>query len=358
MLNTKYILIILSVVMIWSLNGFAQADDTDYKIVDSNEVPGVLSMLATAAQSNFEKIKTWQGQIARETLSTTRGEDAARLLTKFTNAEPSDSLNEIQRLYNTTIEFKIDVENNRFFSFSGRAEPYIYVDTEKGKAYTSSWSPEELIFLVTSEYEIKMMPLNETKNHVVLNRLALKSWSGTTRITDPRKLFYIGERTSWLTLSMASQVLQIPNVERAAGAVIKRKSTDDNTTYRIEISEPGKDRPYMAFVLSSEAGFNRTFIENWYDDGSLMSNTTTEFVNLQGVFLPKKWEISQYFPDGGLRRHEDCTIEHQQINISIPDSAFSEHTHLRDGDRFRDNIARKKFEYKGGKLIEDEKKSK
>ena len=61
--NTKYILAILMVAMIWPLNDFAQGNEADFKIVDSNEYPHILSMLASTTQTNYEKIKTWKGKI-------------------------------------------------------------------------------------------------------------------------------------------------------------------------------------------------------------------------------------------------------------------------------------------------------
>ncbi len=352
--NTKCILIILSVAIVLSPNGLAQADDTDYKIIDPNEVPDVLSMLASATQANFEKIKTWQGRITNKNIITIRGGQAAELLTEYTDAEPNDSLKEIQGISNVTIEFKIDVENNRFFSFRECTEPPLYLDPQSDTAYPSSrWDPAESIQIVTSEHQIKISPLNWTKDNVVLSRTAIKECFRPVHRNDPREVFYIGEKTLWLSLPQLAQAFQIPGI----GVIIKKKSVGDNITYRIDLSRPGKDRPFSIVILSSEAGFNRTFIENWYDDGSLMSKITTEFVNLQGVFLPKKWKMSIYYPDGGLMRQEDYTIEHQQINIPISDSTFSELTYLHSGDKLRDKIANKEFEYKNGKLVELAKKS-
>src|SRR4030042_3261666 len=121
--NKKCILIILSIAMLWGSHVLAQVDDTDYKIVEPNDVPDVLSKMAAAIQANFEKIKTWEGRITMVTTSTTRGKKAAELLKKYTEAEPNDSLNEIQRISNRTIDFKIDVEDNRFFSISDSNAP-------------------------------------------------------------------------------------------------------------------------------------------------------------------------------------------------------------------------------------------
>jgi hypothetical protein len=198
--------------------------------------------------------------------------------------------------------------------------------------------------------------LGWTKDNVISSRIAIKERAGAIRIINPKEAFYIGEKTLWLSLSQLSQSFQIPGIEKF-GVVIKKKSKDDQIIYRIEISDPGKDKPFSIVILSSEAGFNRTYIENWYDGGSLMSKTTTEFVNQQGVFLPKKWKMSQYYQNGGLMRQGDCTIEEMQINKPIPDSTFSELSYLIDGDRYNDKIQSKKYTVKTGKLVELAKKS-
>jgi hypothetical protein len=356
--NTKCILVILSVVIISSLNA-AKGDDTDYKIIDSNEVPGVLSMLASATQANYEKIKTWQGRIADVSITTVRGEKAGELLKKASKDIDSNNLpDEIQVIHNNRTEYKIDVANNHFFSSSDRIEPPAYLNPKNGKIYPLDWGPGERIFLVTSKHEIEITPLSwRKKDNAVTSRIAMKRPPESTALTDPRNVFHISYKTLWLTLSQLAQHLQMPNIEKL-GIVIKEKSVGGHIIYRIEISDPGAVHPSQIFVLSGEAGFNRTYIENWYDKDSLMSETTTEFIKLDGIFLPKKWEMSQYYRDGGLMRQEDCTIEHQQINIPIPDSKFSELTYLHDGDKFRDKIAYKEYTYQDGNLIEVEKKSK
>jgi hypothetical protein len=351
--NKKSFSAILSVIIICSLSSFTRAEDIDYKIIEPNEVPNVLLKLASATQANFNKIKTWQGNVINETVFTIRGEKVREYLSESSEAEPNESINEIQRLYKKEIEFKIDVENNRFFSFSDRStEPYTYIDTDKGKSYAANRGPEEQLFLVTSEHEIEITPLSwRGKDNAVTSRIAMKRPPGATDLTDPRDVFRIGYKTLWLTLSQLAQHLQMPNIEKL-GIVIKEKSAGGHKTYRIEISDPGVVHPSQIFVLGDEVGFNRTYIENWYDKDSLMSKTTTEFVNLQGVFLPKKWEFSQYYRDGGLMRQEFNTIETQQINVPIPDSTFSELTYLSSGDRLRDRITNKDFECKNGKLVE------
>lgn len=354
--SIRCILIILSVAIVLSPNSPAQADDTDYKIVAPNDIPKVLSMLASVTKANFEKIKTWEGRINSETMYTIRGERAAENLKTFTDAEPNDSLNEIQQIFKGAIEFKIDVKNDQFFSFMDYTGPPIYLDPKNNKAYPpSQWHPEETTFIATPEHRIEISPLIWEKNDSISRRIAIKEQARAPLRIDPRKVYYAGEPL-WEKLSRLPQLIQIPSIEKF-GVVIKKKSVGDNITYRIEISKPGEDRPFQILILSSEAGFNSIYAENRYDDGPSRTETTTEFINLQGVFLPNKWRISQYYPDGGLKLYEDFTMEHQQINMPIPVSTFSELTYLHDGDILRDKIANKDFEYKDGKLIEAEKKS-
>jgi hypothetical protein len=106
--------------------------------------------------------------------------------------------------------------------------------------------------------------------------------------------------------------------------------------------------------MSSETGFNLTYMENQYDEASLRSKTTIEFVNLKGVFLPSKWKISQYSPKGGLIKEKILTVEHQNINNTISEITFSERSYLNDGDKYRDEITKKKYIYQNEQFIEVE----
>lgn len=350
--NTKSILILL-VLIIPGSNTITQAVETDYEIVDPNEVPSILSILASATKTNYEKIHTWQGQITSKRIITIRGEKAKQLLRKNTDANTNNLPSKIQVIHNNRIEYKIDMANNHFFSLSDRTEPPAYLDPENGKVYPLQWGPGESIQIVTPEYQTEIDPASwRKKDKTITSRIATKksSYRPANRI-DPREEFYIGNKTLWLSLSQLVQAGQISGIPHY-GIVIKKKISDDNTIYLMEISEPGKDYPFQVLVFSGEAGFNRTYIENWSNADSLMSKTTTKFVEHQGVFVPEKWEMLQYFPDGELMRQEDCMIEHQQINEPMPENTFSVQNYMSNGDKLKDNIAGKEFKYKNGELIE------
>jgi len=354
-MNKKCILTSLLVTLFWNSYSFTLAEDADYQIADSSKIPEILSMLASVTESNYNKIKTWEGRIINQEIITLRGQQAADCLKMSTDTEPNNLPSEIQRIIAKSIAYKIDVENNRFFRLSDYTAPPSYLDPKSNIVYPLHWGSGESIFIDTPGHQIEISPLSETKDRAILSRIATKNRAGAVRITDPRKVFYIGEKTLWLSLSQISQMLQIPNIEKY-GIVIKEKDKGGLITYRIELSNPGKDRPFSVVVLNAEAGFNRTYIENRYDNGSLMSKTITDFVTVQGIFLPQKWEMSQYFPDGGLMHQEVCIIQEQQINTFIPEGAFSEFTYLKDGDSYRDKIRNKTYDIKAGNLVEKTKK--
>ena len=351
--NKKCVLIILSVVIIWNPSVLVQANDIEYETLDTNEIPNVLSMLASVTQANYEKIKTWECRVTENSMITIKGKIAAELLSKHTNAEPNDSIDEIKRFSVKKIDFKIDMGKNWLYSNSDSNEPYIYLDPDKGKRHLSNRGPEEMIYISKPEYQMEILTYSKTKGGIILNKLARKERAGKFRITDPREAFSIGEKKLWFTLSQLSQALQIPDSKKF-GVVVKKKSVDDNITYRIEISMPGENWPFMVLVMSSETGFNLTYMENQYDEASLRSKTTIEFVNLKGVFLPSKWKISQYSPKGGLIKEKILTVEHQNINNTISEITFSERSYLNDGDKYRDEITKKKYIYQNEQFIEVE----
>ncbi|MDD5063666.1 MAG: hypothetical protein PHQ35_02755 [Phycisphaerae bacterium] len=350
--NARCFLAVLSIAMICSVNCPAREDGGDYTIVEPNEIPGILSIIASSIQGNFEKIKTWQGWITDVSVTSVRGELAGELLKKASkDVDPNNLPDEIQVIHNSRTEYKINVANNHFSSLSDRTEPPAYLDPKNSKIYPLDWGPGERIFLITSDYKTEITAASwGTKDKVISSRMAVKEPPGGVHKLDPRKVFYFGEKTFWRALRNILQNIQTPDIEHY-GVVIKKRVAGDNTTYRLEISDSGK-KLLSTHIFSSEMGFNQTYFETYFDDGSLRSKKTIEFTKVQNVFLPKKWEGAVYFRDGGLDWQEDCTIENQQINMPIPDNTFSELTYLNSGDKVRDKITNKDFEYKNGALVE------
>ena len=344
---------LIVLVIVFALSYISQASGTEYREVDPNEIPGKLAELASVTKANYEKIKTWKGKITVHYVWVSRGGVAAEDLKEFAGVEPAEEPNELHDIADYTIEFKIDLEKDRFFSYSDRPEAMIYWNPENDTTYKSLSGPSQDIEIVTQEYQICISPFRMTKDHVVLERIARKERPIPTARSDPRKVFKIG-KPIWLAFSQLSQSLQMTGIE-TFGVVLKEKTEGGNVTYRLEVSDPGKKQPFHILVLSGEAGFNPTYIES-REDGLVLTRKTLEFTEIEGIYLPSKWNVSQYYPsDGGLMREVVRTIDNMQINVPIPDSTFSERSYLREGEKLIDHTNNKKeFIFEDGKLVEFE----
>ena len=274
-------------------------------------------------------------------------------LKEFAGVELADEPNEIHKVVDGTIEFKIDMENNRFFSYSDRPGAIVYMDLEKGVTYKSFAGPSQDTKIVTPAYQVNIYPYRRTKDYVTLENRAKKKRPIRTSGGDPREAFNVA-RPIWEFLSRFSQALKMEGIE-TYGVVLKKKIETDGTTYRVEIFDPGKSQPSSIILLSSEAGFNPVYVEQRHDKGGF-TRTTTEFVEIDGVFLPSKWDMSLYYPsDSKLLREVVRTIYDMQINMPIPDSTFSEASYLREGEKLIDHTNNKKeYILKDAKFVEFE----
>jgi len=338
------------------------AESIEFQKVDPNQVPAVLMMLSDITKANYEKIKTWQGNIVFQNILIYHGKTAADLLKRHAGVELTQDPNELMTTVEGTTEFKIDLENNRLFAYMNRPQPMIYTDPDKERVYTSLEGPMQYTIILTPEYEIESYPDRRTANNtIVTRRSAIKREPGSLgNMTgpDPRECFNVGSPI-WLLLSQLSQSLQYKKegIETFGVILEKGKTAENNAVYRIQITSPGESYPVLKFILKEEMGFNPTYIEV-RRNGLLASWISTDFVEIGGIFLPSKRQEIQY-DDSGFRRGSQRTINNAQINAAIPDKTFSVHgCGLSDGDKFVDRILDKEYTYQAGKLIAVKKESK
>jgi hypothetical protein len=271
-------------------------------------------------------------------------------LKEFAGVELTEEPNELHQIADTTSEFQIDLENNRFYRHMNRPELILYMDPEKGATYKSLSGPSQDTKIVTPAYQVNIYPYRRTKDYVTLEKRASKERPIRTEGVDPREAFNVA-RPIWEVLSRFSQALRMKGVE-TFGVVIKKKTETDGSTYRVEIFDPGKSQPGGIIILSGKAGFNPVYVEQRHDKGGF-TRTTTEFVEIDGVFLPSKWNMSLYYPsDSKLLREVVRTIYDMQINMPIPDSTFSECSYMQEGEKLIDHTNNKKeFILKAGKFV-------
>jgi hypothetical protein len=349
--HKKDIFIFLLIVLV--LNCLSHAEDSGYQKIDPNKVPDKLIELASIIKTNYEKIRTWKGKMTYHSVHVYRGSIAAEHLKEFAGVELTEEPNELCEIADTNSEFQIDLENNRFYRHMNRPDALNYWNPENGITYKSASGPSQNTKIVTPAYQVNIYPYRRTKDYVTLEKRANKERPIRTEGVDPREAFNVA-RPIWEVLSRFSQALKMEGVE-TFGVVIKKKTETDGSTYRVEIFDPGKNQPSGIIILSSEVGFNPVYVEQRHDKGGF-TRTTTEFVEIDGIYLPSIWNMSLYYPsDSQLLREVIRTMSDMQVNVPIPDSTFSETSYLREGEKFIDKIQGKEYTYQDGDLIEVEK---
>jgi len=301
-----------------------------------------------------------------------RGQAAVDLFRRHiveTTQEPNKLMalqepDELITLSEGTIEFKIDLEKNRIFTHMNRPKPMTYTDPDKERVYTSSLTgPTQHTRIITPEYKIESYPFRWSEGKLKERRATKqvrKNLEYTTS-SDPRNCFYTGEPV-WDLLSQLSQSLQYKKekgIKTFDVILEKGKTAKNNVVYRIQVIIAGINHPISTFILKEEMGFNPAYVEDRGNNGLLAFRITTDFVEIDGIFLPSKKRKTQYDESGRHSRDSDWTINNTQVNAELPDKTFSvDNCGLSDGDSFVDEINNKNYIYKGdGKLVEVEKKS-
>jgi len=353
--KSDFVVLAIVVVCVWCYP--CQGSEDEFQKIDPNSVPGELMRLSTLTRENYEKIKTWQGKMNYHAVWAYRGSEVADRL-KEAGVKPAEWPEDLEKIYDATIDFKVDLQNDLYFKHFNRPGPVLYVDPVKDRDHTPSSdnsyadTNHEFTTIVTPGNRIEVSINTRTKDRVVSGRTARKQLAPSHReLDDPRVFFNVGSPV-WQLLSQLGQSLANPTKGVATyGVVLEKKETAGSAvSYRVKMSSPGKSHAVVTCILSGDVGFNPVYVElRDVNDGNLvLFKTTVEFATVQDVFVPKKLHQLQFDRvDGKLKRDVEYEITEMQINVAIPEDAFSvQKCGLFDGDRFIDEIAKKEYTYK------------
>lgn len=334
-------------------SAFSEAVDSGFQEVKMSELPATLDMMIAVSKNNYDRIISWQCDIAQEDVLVLRDEDAALELKDAAGVKPAKNPREIHRKSKCNNEVKINTQKNLFLSRMNCPEPFALLDPKTEKVYTSKKSPTPIIEISTPEYQVEIRPQANTKGQTAPKQIARKEKLNPARRSDPRTAFYVDQKPVWIMLSDLSKSLQTAK-GKTKGIVFKKKFIGREFIYRIEIPQFGKDQSSLVFELSRMASFNPILIEKRNaKNGFLIYRYSAEFVNYRAVILPKKYTLSRFHPDDGkLINKEVREIKNNMLNRSISDDIFSELNYLQDGDEYIDEIKNKKYIQKAGKLEE------
>ena len=340
-------------------------DKTEFQKVEQNKVPDELSTLVSATWSNYEKIKTWQGNISSESTYFYRGKNAADMVKEQAGIAIQDP-NELATTGKGVTQFKIDLEKNLLFKKQNRPNPIEYIDLDTGFTCTSLDKSDERLKIIANDYEIDSSPYTRKKDGTITSWLAEKRFRNRNPAqtdfdeSDPRHCFSIG-KPPWVLLSMMSEGVrrynQDPNGANGnmpnkafSSIIVEKAQTEKGAVYRVQIKQASFEFKY---VFEEKNGFNPTHIEVKNDKGLKISEGTTDWVKIQDIFLPKEKQVIQYDEDDGrLRRQAKSTFSDMQVNMALPENTFSlNNLGLKDGDEFIDKIENKKYRYQDANLV-------
>lgn len=166
----------LCVVILLISFGFAAAEDTagEFRPVDPNRIPEILTMISSRIKSNYDKIKTWQGEADAITDFIHEGAKAERILRERTNGTGEIS-KVVKEHFESRHQFAVDVEKDFLYSSLYRETPPAYTALENGRNLgTKSPRPWYTIVIIASEYSIFSMPHTYDRGNSIASCEAVK----------------------------------------------------------------------------------------------------------------------------------------------------------------------------------------
>jgi hypothetical protein len=333
-----------------------------FHTVDPNQISDILTMISNQMRSNYDCIKTWQGEVRIISDFIYEGAAAERIFKTHTDGE-GKCPKAIKEHREYVIEFSVDARKEFLYANYYSIKPLQYTDIETGRDLIAKGIAGCRIAIVTPEYEFHSTG-DTMREGVVTSRRAVKHMrqkgstcdNTTPPVFDPRELFIPG-KPIWETFPQLLQYInehgQV-NVNRYTLEVEKR-TNGSTIEYRVQI--PGKVSPtdylLMEMIFSGEKGFNIVSFETTDSDGRLFQKRTWDYSLVNGVYLPNK-TIEQNFEhkNGNLVYEKKYIFRNSQINHSIPEKTFTyKNLGLKNGDKFVDKIENKEYTYQDANLI-------
>lgn len=337
---------------------------SEFRPVDSNRIPEILTMISSRIKSNYDKIKTWQGETNFTIDTIYEGAAAERKFNTRTDGIGKTPNTVIQHIEGRR-QFAVDLEKDFLYANVIRENPPYYMDLETGRDLGTKSAPSQKVSILTPEYYINWGP-HEMRDGAITSRKAVKQvrQKGLTctnlspPVSDPRECFVVVGQPIWETFAWVLQYIKERGEFSVDGYAMKAEEcTDGNLTkYRIQI--PGKVSPehylFITMVFSSEKGFNIISLETTRSDGQLFQKKTWDYGLVDGVYLPIKTTEQNFRPDTGQLSYDKIsTFKNLKINQPIPAETFTyKNLGLKNGDKFIDKILDKEYTYQDGQLIE------
>ena len=371
----------ICVVVLLTLFSFAKGESPqnntaiEFHTVDPNRIPDILIMISDQARSNYEHIKTWQGEVNAVLDYLYEGPAAEKIFNTHT-----DGTGKIPKIVKRRVEcitqFTVNIERDFLYVSNNWEKPAQYMDLESGRDLGTKSTPDFKRSIVTPEYYIHCSP-NTMRDGSIINRKAVKEaiqecpTCDRPSVFDPRELFGLPLQPVWVTFPRMIKIINEQGKYGIDGYNLEVEERKDGgiTEYRIQkpgklTLESGKFGPeyylLLTRVFSSAKGFNVVSEETTFADGKPFSRRTWDYDLIVGIYLPIKTTRQSFRSDTAKVEYESKGFfKNLKVNHPIPAEKFTyKNLGLENGDKFIDKTMGKGYTYQDGNLIPAEKNSK
>jgi len=351
----------LCAVILLTLCSIAGAEVGTFRPVQLSRVPEVLTMIADQVRSNYERIRTWEGQVNVKRHAIYDGPDAEHVFKMYTNekGEPPQMIVESSE---SRIQFRTDLKAGLFYSKNDRQKPPQYTDFETGKDLGTKLDAGYRVSIVTGECYLHSSS-NIIREGSSTRRIAFKEEPPKEclpcelpSVFDPRTLFEIPEPV-WKTFPQILQYISKYGKYAVGGHALKVEERIEANLieYRVRIPAKSSDGNLILTTktFSGAKGYNVTLAEVTDVEGRLLKRAALDYTLIEGALLPNKTVSEHFGGKNGQRNYEKTAyLENMRINRSIPHETFTyKNLGLRNGDKLIDSILGKQYIYQNELLI-------
>lgn len=360
--GTKLCAVILLTLLNFVCGGLRDNAEDDFEPVPADQVPSILTMISYETQTNYDRVRTWEGAVDASIGRVYEGPEAERVLKSQIN-DVRQVPEKVERLAENTIDFVVNYEEELVFYKKSHRSSLKYTDPNSGRILGSKSIVGSTTTIVTPEYRITSIPAVMRDDAIVIREAVKEKRSlqencptcieGTF---DPRYETIDGSAFRGTFLVLVNYIKKHGKFSIDGESLrIEERVSGDTTEYRLEIPSLQANSGECVFttmMFSSAKGFNITLSETRSADGKLYQKAIWDYERVDGVYLPKRTMIQTFKGENAELTYErECVFTNFRLNQAVSENTFSyRNLGLRNGDKFIDRIADMEYSYENGEL--------
>lgn len=359
---------LMDLVHIFLICSLAAEPNETFQLVETERIPGILRTVSNQSKQNFEKIRSWQGELEASRFFIDKGEQAKETFKTMTDAVGSCP-SEVVEITISKITFKCDLEKGLFYSKVARQEPTRYINPADNRDLGTKSRVRSSSIIVNKDYQIHTEPVRYREGKVIESKAIIDkaiidtdglSCKGAQPAYLPKYLFDIDSQ-AWNIYHSIAETMEKEGEYGVDGLVmrVEQCTLPGDLLYRIHrpyrLNALGIKNIWMVQTFSANAGYNIISCKMiTADGGKLIQQESVEYENINDVYVPIRSTKENYNPrDFTLQSTEEKVFRNVRINEDIPAETFTyKSLGLADGDKIEDRITNREFIYRKGELAE------